>query len=257
MLGVERRHQIVGFVEHNNGATVAALSARFGVSEATIRRDVLELSKRGLVERAHGGAAPRRERSGRQASEPPLQARIPLHEGEKCRIGERAAQHVQDGDAIILSGGTTTAAMIPFLAARRRLTVITNALNTGMLLASYPQITVILLGGTLRHAELTLHGALSEGALQDLRADRLFLSTLAIDVDYGFSADDLREAQSVRALMGAAREITMLADHTKFGKLALVRIAPVNRIQRIISDTALSADHVGALREQGVEVDLA
>lgn len=257
MLNAERRQQIVAYIEEQHGATVAHLSERFGVSEATARRDLAQLSRRGLIERAHGGAVPRRPREAQGFPEPPILQRASVMAEEKRRIGRAAARYVQDGDTILIAGGTTTAQMVPHLVERTGLTVITNNLNIASLLAPYPPITVILLGGMLRHSELSLLGALAEEALEDLRADKLFIGSPAIHPDYGLSADDLAEVQTDRAVMAAAREITVLADQTKFGRIATVRVAPITRVRRIVTDTGIAADHLASFREQGIDVELA
>src|SRR3712207_5000710 len=144
--------------------------------------------------------------------------------------------------------------MIPHLVERQGLTVITNALNIASLLVPYPNVAVIMLGGVLRHSELSMLGVLAEDALKNLRADKLFLGTPAIHVDYGLSADDMTEVQSDRHIMAAAREITVLADHTKFGKIATMRQVPIERVQRLITDWQTPESAITALRKQGVEV---
>lgn len=255
MLDVERRQQIVRFIESNNGATVAALSERFGVSEATARRDLVQLSRQGFIERAHGGAVPRRLRPAQSLPEPPVLKRAPLQAEEKRRIGRAASKYVQDGDAIILGGGTTTAEMIPYLSERQGLTIITNALNVAMLLAACHTITVIVLGGVLRHSELSMTGVVAEDALDNLRADKLFMGALAIHVDYGLSVDDIAEAQSDRAIIASARELIVLVDHTKFGRVATVRVAPVKRAHCVITDRGAPEADLMTLREQGVLVE--
>jgi DeoR/GlpR family transcriptional regulator of sugar metabolism len=103
-------------------------------------------------------------------------------------------------------------------------------------LAPHTHVTVIMLGGVLRHSELSMLGVLAEDALKNLRADKLFMGTPAIHVDHGLSADDMTEVQSDRAIMASAREITVLADHTKFGRIATVRQAPIERIRRLVTD---------------------
>ena len=257
VLDVERRQQILGFVERHNGATVAELGERFGVSHATVRRDLALLSRRGLIERAHGGAAPILLGSAQRFPEPPILKRSALQVEEKRRIGRAASKYVRDGDVALISGGTTTAQMIPHLVDQQELTVITNALNIASLLAPYPNITVIILGGALRHLELSMLGALTEDALKNLRADKLFMGTPAINVDYGLSADDMTEVQSDRTIMASAREVTVLADHSKFGKIATVRQASIERIHRVVTDSGVGPAHVAALREKGVEVEVA
>ena len=248
---------MVALIEKNDGSTVVELKERFGVSEATVRRDLVQLSKQGYIERGHGGAVPRRLRRSQGLPELPVLERASLRVEEKRRIGQAAAWHVDDGDVVIISGGTTTAEMIPYLGDRRGLTVITNALNVASLLAPYRHIKTVITGGDLRHSEMSMLGALTEDALSNLRADKLFMGSPAVHVDYGFSADDMTEVQSDRALMASAKEITVMADHTKFGKIAMMRVAPIGRMRRLISDSMVPEAVVADLREQGMEVELA
>ena len=113
-----------------------------------------------------------------------------------------------------------------------------------------------MLGGVLRHSELSMLGVLAEDALKNLRADKLFMGTPTIHVDHGLSADDMTEVQSDRAIMASAREITVLADHTKFGRIATVRQAPIERIRRLVTDSGVPEASVEELRERGVEVEV-
>ena len=254
MLDTERRQQIVDLVEQRKSLTVAELGAHFNVSAATIRRDLNLLSKRGMIERAHGGAA-RRVRVATEMPEPPLLHRAALQADEKRRIGKAAAAHVNDGETIIVTSGTTTVEMVPHLSGRHGLTVITNAINIVLALAPHPGITVIVLGGVLRHSELTTLGSLAEDALENLRADKLFMGSSAIHVDYGLSAENIAEARSDQTLMAAAREVIVLADHTKFGRVATVRVTPLERIRRIITGSALAPDDARALEEHDITLE--
>ncbi len=256
MLDAERRQRIVALVERDNGATVGQLSKQFGVSDATVRRDLLHLSQRGLIERAHGGAAPRRGRHLHGLPEPPLLKRALVETEAKRRIAAAAAATVVDGETIIVAGGTTTAEMAGHLAERRRLTVLTNALNIALLLAPHPGLTVIVLGGAVRQTELTMHGSLAEDALVNLRAAKLFYGTPALHAGHGLSVHNLAEAQTDRALMAAAEQVVVLADHTKFGQITTMRVAPIARVHRVITDLQAPAEEVAILREHGVIVDL-
>jgi DeoR family transcriptional regulator of aga operon len=256
MLDVERRQQVVAFIEQNNGATVAQLSEQFAVSEATVRRDLVQLSKQGFIERGHGGAVPRRLRRVQGLPEPSILKRASLQVEEKRSIGRAAAMHVEDGDVVIVNGGTTTDEMVPHLVEYRELTVLTNALNIASLLSPHPNVNVIIMGGVLRHSELSMLGAITQDTLSNLRADKLFMGSPAVHVDYGLSADEMSELQTDRAIMASAQEITVLADHTKFGKVATMRVAPIERVQRLITDTGTPEASITALREQGVEVEV-
>ena len=256
VLDADRRQRLVSFVEEHHGATVAQISKQFEVSEATVRRDLLQLSRLGLIERAHGGAVPRRVRHLQAFPEPPILDRAAVMADEKRRIGRAAAKDVVDGDTIMIAGGTTTAHMIPHLTERTRLTVVTNNLNIASLLAPHSPVTVILIGGMLRHSELSLLGALAEDALENLRVDKLFIGISAIHVDYGLSADDPTEVQTDRALMTSAREITILADHTKFDRVRTIRVIPMSRVSKIVTDRGIAPDQLAALERLGIRCDV-
>lgn len=256
MLDVERRQRVADFIERNGRATVDELSQHFGVSSATARRDLGHLSRLGVIERAHGGAISKRVRHDHGLSEPPVPNRASLQVEEKRRIGRAAAHHVRDGDVIIISAGTTTAEMAPHLADRQGLTVLTNALNVATVLIACRGITVVLLGGVLHHDQLSVSGALTEDALKNLRADRLFMGTPALHVDYGLSAADLSEVQSARALIMAANDVVVLCDYTKFGKVATMRVAEIEAASRIITDDGAPAPDLDTLEARGIEVEV-
>ncbi len=257
MLDAGRRYGIVEYVEKSSGAKVGVLAEAFGVSPATIRRDLAQLDRQGLIERAHGGATPRRHGRFPGVPEPPMLSRSMSRVKEKRAIGKAAAVYVNDGDVVYISGGSTTAEIVPYLAGYRDLTVATNALNIASLLAAHPEMTVIIVGGTLRHSEMSMLGALTEDALRNLRADKLFMGSPAVHPEHGFSADDMTEVQSDRNIMAIASEINVLADHTKFGCIATMRQAPITGVQRLVTDVGASPSDVRAIREQGVEVHVA
>lgn len=254
MLDSGRRNGIVEYVEKSGGVRVDVLAETFGVSPATIRRDLTQLDRQGLIERAHGGAAPKRHGRIPGMPELPMLSRSTVQVEKKRAIGRAAAGYVNNGDVVYISGGSTTAEMIPYLSGHRNLTVVTNALNIASLLAARPEITAIIVGGTLRHLEMSMLGALTEDALKNLRADRLFMGSPAVHHEHGFSADDMTEVQSDRDIMAIASEITILADHTKFGCIATMRQASITDVQRLITDTEAPLSDVQAIRKQGVEV---
>lgn len=257
MLDVERRDRIARFIEQQNGASVGEISRQFGISEATARRDLVQLSRLGLIERAHGGAVPRRMRQAQGFPDPPVTQRVDQQREQKQRIAQRAAELVQDGDAILLGGGSTTAEMVPFLSDKQNVTVVTNALLIAASLAPLRSLSVIVLGGKLRHQEYSLLGALMEDMLASIRVDKLFLGASALHVDYGLSAEDMDEVHGDRLLMAAARETIVLVDYSKFGKIATVRVAPIGRVHRVITDDRVPSDELELLRDQGLVVDVA
>jgi DeoR/GlpR family transcriptional regulator of sugar metabolism len=228
----ERHRRIRQIVEDNGRATVTELSSILEVSEATIRRDLEELDHLGWVQREHGGAL----RADFSATEPPVLQRVTEQEAEKRRIGRAATKLIKDGETIFLGSGTTTLEIARNLEGMESLTVITNALNIANELVNSEGITLIVVGGLLRASELSLIGHITEQALKELRADRVFLGMRAIDIDYGLTSDYLSEIMTDRTIIEFASEIILVADHTKFGRVSNSFVAPVTSVDIVITD---------------------
>src|SRR6185369_12589266 len=152
-------------------------------SEATIRNDLKELDRSGLLRRAHGGTI----RVDRVGADPSLQIKAGIRAEQKRRIGAAAAALVEDGDSIILDSGTTTQQVARHLKGKRDVKVITNALNVAAELAAATGVQVILLGGLVRPNSLSVVGHFAQDMLAQLSADKLFLAVDAFDLELGLS----------------------------------------------------------------------
>jgi DeoR/GlpR family transcriptional regulator of sugar metabolism len=249
-LNASRRQQIAQLVREQRRATVQELSAQFGVSEATIRRDLEQLDIQGVLQRAHGGAIALMA----ALPEPPVGRRMVENQEEKRRIGVAAARLINDGETIFLGSGTTTLEVARNLGDKRDLKVITNALNIANVLATYEQMTVIITGGLLRQTELSMIGHLTEQALRDLRADKAVMSIRAVSPSAGLTNEYGLETMIDRTIIGMAPQVILLADHTKWGKIATAFVAPATAAHTIITTDAAPADMVADLRASGVEI---
>jgi DeoR family transcriptional regulator of aga operon len=254
VLSVDRRRETYELLLQRGSARIADIAAHLSVSPQTVRRDLDSLAADGLVRRVHGGAVV--DSSGDGGEGPQLE-RAALNRAEKRRIGALAAARVTDGETIFLSGGTTTEHVVPWLEHVRRLTVITNAVNIAYLLGRHPDVQVIVLTGTLRHTEMTLLGQLAEDAVADFRIDHALYGCYALDPDEGLYGASLAEASMDRRVVAAADRLTVLADHSKFGRRGPVQIAAVSRITTLITGRGAPEDAVARLRGHGVEVELA
>jgi DeoR/GlpR family transcriptional regulator of sugar metabolism len=250
LLKVERHSHIRILVEQRGRVTVPELSARFVVSDATIRRDLEELDSQGWVQRTHGGAV----RLERVEREPPIFTRIDSQHLEKGRIGAAAASLVKDGETIFLGSGTTVLEAARCLSQDLRLTVITNSLLIVNVLVERANIELVVIGGMLRRDEHSMVGHVAEQAIGEFRADRVFMGMHAIHPRHGFTSDYLPETMTDRAILGLASQIVILADHTKFGRLSPVLIGPVTAASLIITDQDTPAQDVTDLRELGIEL---
>lgn len=257
----ERQDRIAEFVALNGRASVEDLATALQISIATARRDIVVLSQHGRVQRVHGGVRSRHIEATAQPELPALQREEEQRE-EKQRIGAMAAARVRPGETIFIGSGTTALAAARSLRTRQDLrthtadptTVITNSLLVINALADASHIELIVLGGQLRRSEMSLIGHTAERALADLRADRVLMGIRAVDARAGLTNAWLPETQTDRAILAIAREVVLLADHTKFGHIAPAFVAPLNAAHVIITDNQTSNEHIEAAVAAGVRV---
>jgi DeoR/GlpR family transcriptional regulator of sugar metabolism len=255
LLNVERQRQISQFIEEKKLAKVAELSIYFGVSEATIRRDLEKLESAGIIQRVHGGAI---SSNGEQAHpEPIIIQRAAENAKEKSMIGRVAASLVREGETVFLGSGTTTLEVARHLKGKKDLTVITNALNIANELAEEQDITLIVIGGLLRHSELSMIGHIAEQTLQELNADKVIMGMRALSLSEGLTNDYLPETMTDRAIISFAPEVILVIDHSKFDKVSTALVAPVVYVSKIVTDDQAPPEIVAELRALGIEVILA
>jgi DeoR family fructose operon transcriptional repressor len=175
----------------------------------------------------------------------------------KLGIAQEAANLVKPGDVILIDGGQVTTYLAEALAEKTDITVITNAMSVFDALRDRPAITLILTGGLLRHASQTLIGPTVETVFRELRADRLFLAVTGASLDFGLSHTNLAEVTVKQAMLRATREVILLADHTKFEQESVVQIAPIEVVNKLITDNALPASTRLDLTKLGIEYILA
>ena len=250
--GTDRQLQILQLLDRQQRISVAELCATFEISEATARRDLENLASQGKLQRVHGGAIVLNQAPPEQ----PILQRQNEQADEKMRIGQAAAALVQPGETVFLGSGTTVLEAARALRSRRDLTVLTNSLPVVNALAGAEGITVICLGGMLRESELSFIGHITEQALAEVRADKVLLGTRAISLEYGLTHEYLPETMTDRAILKAGQEIIVLADHTKFGRAATVRLAPLESIRTIVTDRQLPREVLEAIQECGLHVVL-
>lgn len=250
MLKKERQREILKIIETTGKAEVSMLAARFEVAEMTIRRDLSELGKRGLLERVHGGALIQNERKG---TESPVYERLLERLEIKQMIGREAVKLIKDGDRIFLGSGSTTMAVAEALSEHRNVTVYTNALNIADALFHYP-IKVNVLGGSLRRSELSLIGDVTEKAIQSIRVDKVIIGISGIDPVKGLTSDHMEELLTDQAILSISKTIIIVADNSKIGRVAAIRTAPITSVRQLITNKGGPKDVLEAIRQMGVKV---
>ncbi|HEY5159025.1 MAG TPA: DeoR/GlpR family DNA-binding transcription regulator [Anaerolineales bacterium] len=246
----ERQNLIAQFVLRSQRISITELCETFSVSEATARRDLEALARDGRVQRVHGGAIALPQ----APPESPILQRQDEQRDEKIRIGQAAAALAQDGETVFLGSGTTVLEIARALCGHHNLTAITNSLPVVNVLAGVEAITVICLGGMLRASELSFIGHITEQALTEVRADRVFIGTRAISVEHGLTNEFMPETMTDRAILKSGKEIIVVADHTKFGRAATILLAPLESIHTLITDHSASHEFTDAIQSRGVRV---
>jgi DeoR/GlpR family transcriptional regulator of sugar metabolism len=254
----ERRQQIIKDIDALDDKSIARLSQKHGVSEMTIRRDLKLLEESGVIKRIYGGAVrwPVAAPDGLIAHD----KRQTLALAQKNQIARYAARElVQEGDNIILEGGTTATAMAAYLADKNDLTVVTNGLATAEELRRYLPLsaTIITAGGILRPESSTLVGPVTERFFGEFHASRLFLSATGLTLREGITDPKMLEIQVKRAMIRAAQEVIMLMDSSKFGVRSLMKVIDFQEIHLLITDEGVSPALLEELRIKDVEVVVA
>lgn len=253
VLRQEREDRIIEWIGERGKATVSELSDAFGVSEATIRRDLQRLAVSHRIRRAHGGAM----RVEEKGAEPPAVQRMKLYAEEKLRIGQEAARLVHDGETILLVSGTTVLEVARHLTERRDLTVITDSFLVSDILLKDPHIRLIMLGGTVRHSELSVLGHLTRLCLNEIQADKVIMGVRAVSLQHGLLSDTFAEAETHLEFMHRADEVIVVVDHSKFDESATAILAPLSVVDRIVTGRETPLATVEALHALGIEVILA
>ena len=252
LLTEERRRAILSIVDRQGSALISDLSRQFGVSSVTIRADINSLCNKELLMRSHGGAF----RLSDVVLDAPLEVKASLHHEEKVRIAQAAAGLVKEGEMILLDSGTTTLEVARAIASRNlpRLTAITNALDIGSELGAHPHISVIMIGGLMRHISRSCVGPQAEKMLASLHVDHLFLGVDALEPQIGPSTPDILEAEANAAMIRIAKSVTIVTDASKIGRRSLCLIAPIGSVHRIVTDRSILPEHRELLVAKGVEV---
>jgi DeoR family transcriptional regulator of aga operon len=252
-----RREQMLAFVNSRDFVRVSDLSARFGVSEVTVRGDLDTLADRGQLKRIRGGAMPRPMPQPERSFEEMQAARV----DEKARIGELAASLVSQGETVILDVGTTTTAVARALANRLDLydvVIFTNSLNIAIELESaIPRFTVVVTGGTLRPMQHSLVDPMGGLMLERINARTVFLGCNGIDPNGGITNINLPEAEIKRRMLQAARQRVIVADGSKVGRVELAYLCGVDEIDLLITDSSADPAVLNALREKELHIMLA
>jgi DeoR family transcriptional regulator, aga operon transcriptional repressor len=250
MLAEERRAILHSKLREDGYIQVSEIADAFGISSATIRRDLVMLEKEGVCIRKRGGAV--RTAHG-VTMEIPYEIKRRQHNEEKNRIAQAALKFIENGDTILLDAGSTIYSLALLLHNRERLTVVTHDLNIAVKLATNPNIKLICTGGIARENVFTLEGSQVTDFIRNLKVDKAFLGADAIHPDGVVSNVNIEEVPIKQAMIQAAEDVFLLSDSSKFDITGFAKVCDLSDIDHLISDTGISQTSRKLIR--GFKVD--
>jgi DeoR/GlpR family transcriptional regulator of sugar metabolism len=254
LLKAERHRLILELLQQEGNLLVSGVCEAFGVSEMTVRRDLRELEQQGLLRRVHGGAIDDLGRS----YEPVFRLRETKNIQTKQRIGRHAAQMIISGDSVAIDTGTTTLEIVRSLASVRNLTIVTSSLPIATELAARckleSDVRLILTGGIVRNSEHSMVGEIAQRTYGDLHVDKAFVGIGGIHLETGLTEYSLEEALVKRVLLESAQHRILVADGSKFNRVAFASVCSLSCIDTIVTDESASVEMIASLRRMGIEV---
>jgi DeoR family transcriptional regulator, glycerol-3-phosphate regulon repressor len=247
-----RQALILGRVSKDGTLEVSQIAKQLKVSGETIRRDMKEMERKGMLQKVHGGAA---LPSGLAGS--PYQERMRHNTEGKRRIGEAVAQLVANGDSLLIETGTTNMYVAQALREHKNMIIITNSVDVARTLAFRTDNDVFMAGGKLTADDGASLGSTAIDYISTFRVKFAIFSVGAIDVVDGLMAHHISEAEFTRAAIARAEKTILVADQTKFGCKALVRIIDLARVDILVTDAEPPLPFRRLLSQGNVQVVIA
>jgi DeoR family glycerol-3-phosphate regulon repressor len=248
----ERQKEILDLVRAQGFVAIEALSQHFGVTTQTIRRDINALCRQRLLRRYHGGAG-----LSSSVENVAYTARQVMCLEEKRRIARLVASHIPDQASLFITLGTTAEEIAKALRDHKGLRIITNNLHVATLMSGYPGCEVIVAGGVVRGRDHGITGESTVAFINQFRTDFALIGISGIDEDGTLLDFDYHEVHVLQAVIANARNTWLAADHTKFGRNALVRLAQLSAIDALFTDRAPPPRLAAALAEAGAQLHIA
>ena len=250
-----RHEQIVELVNEQGFITIESLADRFSVTPQTIRRDINTLDEQGRVRRFHGGAGG----LNHQASTSNLAyAERRIHNlEEKQRIAEAVAQKVPDNSSLFINIGTTTETIAKALLAKQGLTIITNNLHVASILSSRDDFKIFIAGGMVRNRDGGIIGEATLEFVQQFKVDIAIIGISGIDNDGELLDFDYQEVRVAQAIIDHSRQVFLAADHSKFGRNAMIRLGHISQATHLFTDRSPHKNLEAVIRDAGVRLIIA
>lgn len=244
----EREKEILTLIVEDTASSVADISRILKVSPVTVRANLNSLADKGVVVRTWGGAAP--------AFHPEILARQRIRTEEKSRIARAAAALVEDGNTIMIEAGTTTAMIARYLFGIRDITIVSNSNLVVPYARANPSLRLAIVGGEFRPASESTVGPIALEELDRFHVRYAFVGTDGFSLEQGLTTHLVEGAEIVKRMAERAELTVLVADSSKFGRSGFVRVLPLDRVDRIITDSGLDTDAADRIRNANIRLDL-
>ena len=251
MLTRQRKELLLKILREDGQIVAKTLSEKLGLSEDTIRRDLRELAKEGLLERVHGGALPASPALGNFAQRQQISADC------KPAIGRAAAAMVRPGQVVFIDGGTTAVQVARHLPRDLRAVVVTHSPSIAVELAEHPTVEVIMIGGRLFKHSIVGVGAATMEAIGQVRADIFFMGVCSVHPQAGVTTGDYEEGCVKRAISAAALRTVVLASPEKLDTAAPFHTVPLAQVSDIVVNAGVDEALLAPYRSMGIAITLA
>jgi DeoR/GlpR family transcriptional regulator of sugar metabolism len=254
----ERLQLIMKLLLENKKVLVADLVTHFNVSASTIRLDLAELETRGVLSRTHGGAIlPEKLINELITSKNLLALRDETKTAEKDAIAKSVVDLINDGDSIMIDGGSTTARIAYRLAKKRNLTVITTSYHLLSILIEIPDVKIFTTGGLLHRDFKDFTGEISLDSISRFHTDITILGIDGISVKHGLTTPDIMMAQIKKRMIASSKNLVVVADHSKIGKVCLVPVIPLDSSLTLVTDDKSDPETIALIRSLGTKTIVA
>jgi DeoR/GlpR family transcriptional regulator of sugar metabolism len=252
MLNEERKKRIAELVNKDGVVQIQQFADLFNVSIYTIRRDLSDLEKKGLIRKTHGGAV----RVEKSVWLPTIEEGQKEAVEEKKAIALKASQYIDNGDTVFFMGSTISHMMIPYLS-QKRITVVTNSLDVAKALSSMENIETIIIGGKIKNYKGNVLGSRAVEDIGCYHFDRAFIPCAGVHHKKGATTSTLDSADFTRAVINSSSQNILIADYRKVGRVTFCKICDISHINVLITDDKADKNELDNLSKKGVNVYIA
>ncbi|MBR2870185.1 MAG: DeoR/GlpR transcriptional regulator [Clostridia bacterium] len=250
MLTLERQEEILAILQENKSATVDELASELFVSGATIRRDLRQMEKQGLIKRSHGGAMLYKS----SAEDSAFALREQENTSAKRTIANLATRLVSNGDSVFLDSSSTVGMLIPKLNFYDSLSVTTTGLRNALLLSETEHIKIYITGGQILNHSNSIIGSDTIDYISRMHADIAFMSCSGVDLKSGFTDTSIEQAKLKKKMRDGAKKVAMLVDSAKFNKTFLCTDFSFDEVDYIITDKLPPKEYVEFLKNTNCKI---